>query len=299
MLGLIGPDHWHRDSPANLTACRVLRTLVAKISPVTTCCGTLSPQIPTLFIRHRDCDSQGMIQTPASLSQDSDSCVDEPVNTPAKTFSVSGRSPNILTTGIQRRSSRAQRRRRVGRAYDMAREIAQVITPGSRVLDVGCGRGFIAFHLSAMLGTQVIGIDIDPSAEAAIDYRQFDGQHFPVADESVDAVLFCYVLHHAPDLGVIMNELRRVLSGDGLAVIYEDIPATWWDRLFCALHNMKWSKRTGACTFRSESEWRTLFNSAGFEVVSERRLSRWRNFTHPVSRTLYVLQATSDGLARL
>jgi ubiquinone/menaquinone biosynthesis C-methylase UbiE len=179
----------------------------------------------------------------------------------------------------------------VGRAYDMALEIARVVPPGSRVLDVGCGRGFIAHHLAAMLGTRVIGIDMDPTAEAAIDYRQFDGQHFPLADASVDAVLFCYVLHHAQDLGVVMKELRRVLSGGGLAVVYEDIPATWWDRLFCALHNLKWRKRTGACTFRSESEWRTVFNSAGFELVTERRLSRWRNFVHPVRKKFYVLKA--------
>ena len=171
----------------------------------------------------------------------------------------------------------------------MALEIAQVIPPGSHVLDVGCGRGFIAHHLSGMLGAPVIGIDVGPTAEAAIEYRQFDGLHFPLADESVDVVLFCYVLHHAQDVDVVFTELRRVLSGGGRAVIYEDIPATWWDRLFCGLHNLKWRNRTGACTFHSESEWRTVFNAAGFEVVTERRLSRWRNFTHPVSRTLYVL----------
>ena len=180
----------------------------------------------------------------------------------------------------------------------MALEIAPVIPPGSRVLDVGCGRGFIAHHLSAMLGTRVIGIDMDATAEAAIDYRQFDGQHFPVADEAVDAVLFCYVLHHAQDLGVVMNELRRVLRDGGLAVVYEDIPATWWDRLFCGLHNLKWRKRSGACTFRSESEWREIFDQAGFEIVNEKRLSRWRNFVHPVRKTFSVLKAASISCTR-
>jgi ubiquinone/menaquinone biosynthesis C-methylase UbiE len=276
--------------------CRVLRTLVTKIAPVPTSCVTLWPQIPTVFIRHRNCDSQRMIQPPVSLSQEADSYVGESVTTPAKSFSVGNRAPNILVKGIQRRTIRAQRRRRVGRAYDMALEIAQVIPPGSRVLDVGCGTGFIAHHLSAMLGTRVIGIDMDASAEAAIDYRQFDGHHLPLADEAVDAVLFCYVLHHMQDVGVVMKELRRVLSAGGLAVVYEDIPANWWDRLFCGLHNMKWRKRTGACTFRSESEWRILFNSASFEVVTERRLSRWRNFVHPVRKVFYVLKAKDTSV---
>jgi cyclopropane fatty-acyl-phospholipid synthase-like methyltransferase len=35
-----------------------------------------------------------------------------------------------------------QRRRKVGRAYDMALEIARILKPGSAVLDVGCGNGF-------------------------------------------------------------------------------------------------------------------------------------------------------------
>lgn len=232
-----------------------------------------------------------MIQPPVSLSQESDS-LGESVGLP-KTLSIGDSAPNA--NGLRRRLNRSQRRKRIGRAYDMALEIAQVLLPGSRVLDVGCGRGFIAHHLSGMLGTPVIGIDVGPTAEAAIEYRQFDGLHFPLADESVDAVLFCYVLHHAQDVDVVMTELRRVLSSGGRAVIYEDIPATWWDRLFCGLHNLKWRNRTGACTFHSDAEWRTVFNAAGFEVVSERRLSRWRNFTHPVCRTLYLLKLRSDA----
>ena len=231
-----------------------------------------------------------MIQPPVSLSQESDSRLGESVTVP-KTLSAGNTAPKA--SGIKRRLNRLQRRKRVGRAYDMALEIAQAIPPGSRVLDVGCGRAFIAHHLSGMLGTPVIGIDVGASAEAAIEYRQFDGLHFPLADESVDAVLFCYVLHHVQSVDVVMTELRRVLSSDGRALIYEDIPATWWDRLFCAIHNLKWRNRTGACTFHNDSEWRTLFNAAGFDVVSERRLSRWRNFTHPVSRTLFTLNISA------
>lgn len=197
---------------------------------------------------------------------------------------------HVFLEGIQRRWQRAQRRRKVGRAYDMAREIARVLHLNSHVLDVGCGNGFIGHHLSAMLGANVIGVDLGETSEGATQYRQFDGKHFPVPDRSVDAVLLCYVLHHTQDLGEIMKELRRVLTAGGLAVVYEDIPSIWWDSLFCWAHNMKWRKRTGPCRFRRESKWRALFNSAGFEVVSESKLSRWRNLTHPVSRRLYVLR---------
>lgn len=176
----------------------------------------------------------------------------------------------------------------------MAVEIAQLIPKQSRVLDAGCGNGFIAHHLSSLLGTKVIGIDLDTTTDAAIDYRQFDGRHFPVADRAVDAVLLCYVLHHAQDLGTIMSEMRRVLSNGGLAVVYEDIPAAWWDRFVCLTHNLKWRGRTGPCQFRNEAEWRCQFTKAGFEVLSERRLSRWRNLAHPVCRRIYLLKTRSQ-----
>ena len=171
----------------------------------------------------------------------------------------------------------------------MALEIARVIPPESEVLDVGCGNGFIAHHLSAMLHTDVVGIDLTTSVDAPIDYRRYDGARFPVDEDSIDAVLFCYVLHHAQDVSVVLNETRRVLRDGGLVVIYEDIPRSWWDKGLCWFHNQQWRGRTGPCTFHRESEWGELFESFGFEIVSERPLSRWRNLTHPVSRRLYIL----------
>lgn len=191
--------------------------------------------------------------------------------------------------GFQRRWQRERRRRKVGRAYDMAIEVARAMPCQSRVLDVGCGNGFIAHHLSAMLGTSVTGIDLDESTQAPIDYRRFDGTNFPVEDQSFDGVLLCYVLHHAQDLGAILDEVRRVLRPGGRMVVYEDIPDCWWDRFICWTHNLQWQGRTGPCTFRLEEEWRETFAAAGFEIVSERPLRRMRNLAHPVSRRFFVL----------
>ena len=205
-------------------------------------------------------------------------------------FDTPARGWPSLLDSIRRRWRREVRRRKVGRAYDMALEIARLVPANSRVLDVGCGNGFVAHHLMAATGAKVIGIDLEASTEAAIDYRQFDGRHFPVADGCVDAALLCYVLHHAQDLEVVMNELRRVLRRGGLVVVYEDMPESGWDRLVCLTHDLKWRKRTGRCTFRSARNWRSLFNSAGFEIVNERPLSRWRNLAHLVSRRLFVLK---------
>jgi ubiquinone/menaquinone biosynthesis C-methylase UbiE len=177
----------------------------------------------------------------------------------------------------------------------MALEVARMLPTGSRVLDVGCGNGYIAHHLSSLLRADVAGIDLKYKTESAISYRQYNGGRFPIKDESFDAALLCYVLHHTQDITIVLTELRRVLRNGGLAVVYEDVPETSWDRFMCALHDRKWRNRTGPCTFRSEEEWRVVFDSAGFEIVKERRLSRWRNIAYPVARRSFVLKTTRNS----
>ena len=197
---------------------------------------------------------------------------------------------DILVLGAQRRLRRERRRRSVGRAYDMALELTRLLPTRSRVLDVGCGNGFIAHHLAGLLGSQVTGLDVRKSVDAPIDYISYQGARFPVDDSSFDAVLLCYVLHHAQDQTAFLGEVRRVLRAGGVAVVYEDIPELAWDRAFCQGHDRAWRNRTGPCTFRAGNSWRAIFTQSGFEVMAERRLSRWRNLFHPVSRRLFVLK---------
>jgi ubiquinone/menaquinone biosynthesis C-methylase UbiE len=135
---------------------------------------------------------------------------------------------------------------------------------------------------------------VSTSTEAAIDYRRFDGIHFPLHDDSVDAVLLCYVLHHAQDVHAVLGEVRRVLRPGGTVIIYEDIPETWWDKAVCWLHNRQWKNRTGPCVFRSPGKWAALFESVGFRIVNEKQLARARNFAHPVSRRFFCLSATGQ-----
>jgi len=281
----------HEVSPANcITTCPMILAATRRLNPAPyldpTC---VSLEIVPLLPGHQYCQLLSMFQPSVSIPDTSVNYSAESISKRQRHF-VGLPKTHFWLDGIKRRWRRERRRRKIGRAYDMALEIARVLPDKSRVLDVGCGNGFIAHHLSAMLNAKAIGIDLEARTEAAIDYRQFDGQRFPVPDQSVDAVLLCYVLHHAQDINILMQELRRVLSFGGQAIIYEDIPAVWWDRFVCWTHNLKWRKRTGPSTFRNESEWRILFNSAGFDVLNERQLSRCRNLTHPVRRRFYVLK---------
>lgn len=201
----------------------------------------------------------------------------------------------VIGSSVKRRWLRERRRRKVGRAYDMASEIARLVPRGSEVLDVGCGNGYIAHHLSAILGTNVTGIDVADSTEAPIEYHQYDGFKFPSSDASFDVIVLAYVLHHAQDIHSLLEEMKRVLRPGGVAIIYEDLPETLWDRFICWTHDLKWRKRTGACTFRYEEEWRDLFTQFDFYVINQRRLSRGRNLTHPVARQFFELTTRRDS----
>lgn len=97
------------------------------------------------------------------------------------------------------------------------------IRPGMRVLDIGCGQGFLSAYL-AHRGAEVLGCDISPRSiktcerRAAVSglsdrctFKVMDCEALEVASESLDAVTGCFVLHHL-DLPKVARELTRVLK---------------------------------------------------------------------------------------
>lgn len=108
-------------------------------------------------------------------------------------------------------------------------------TQGLRVLDVGCGGGFLAEQF-AELGCQVTGIDpSEPSLTTArkhaelaglkIAYQAGVGEQIPCADTSFDIVICCDVLEHVNDVSQVIQEISRVLVADGI-FFYDTINRT-------------------------------------------------------------------------
>lgn len=94
-------------------------------------------------------------------------------------------------------------------------EIAQQITPDSRVLDVGCGEGTPINQLQAQVPAQYIGFDISkPAIQLASDYLTAgwfcvaDLARMPFADQSLDTVLNIF----SPSQ---YQEFKRVLKPGG------------------------------------------------------------------------------------
>jgi len=107
----------------------------------------------------------------------------------------------------------------------VAREISGALGPDSRrVLDIGCGGGFLSNHLAA-LGHRVTGLDTSPDALAIaarydqtgkVHYQQGDALKLPFEDGSFDVVCAMDFLEHVENPDQAIAEAARVLSPSGI-----------------------------------------------------------------------------------
>lgn len=85
---------------------------------------------------------------------------------------------------------------------------------GRTVLDVGCGRGYLARRLQQELDVAVTGLDILPPisdrAQGAPDYCCGLADSLPFTDKSFDTVICAHTLEHTVAPLAVICELRRV-----------------------------------------------------------------------------------------
>lgn len=139
------------------------------------------------------------------------------------------------------------------------------LQPGDRVLDVGCGKGFLLFDLTQVVpGIEVTGIDI---SRYAIDHAKEEvkdrllignARELPFLDASFDLVYSINTLHNLScfDMEQALREIQRVgrkhryLCVESFRNEEEKVNLLYW-QLTCA------------CFFSPE-EWQTWFERAGY-----------------------------------
>jgi len=112
--------------------------------------------------------------------------------------------------------------------------------PGVRILDVGCGPGFLALAAAASVrpGGTVVATDISPEMLAAassranadgldnIEFVEMDAEQLKFADAEFDAVTNAYALMFSPDPLRASREAHRVLKPGGrFALVTWDDPS--------------------------------------------------------------------------
>lgn len=168
------------------------------------------------------------------------------------------------------------------------------VTPGERVLEVGCGGGALLPALAASAGNRgrVVGIDIsaDQIAAAAEHCTGIDNAEVAVGDVtaleypecSFDAVVAIQVIEYLENPSAALAELRRVAALHARLIVL----ATNWDTMF-------WHSVAPDLDNLLQDAWRShapypnlpavlppLLAGAGFRVVGQRPVTILNNALH-------------------
>jgi len=139
------------------------------------------------------------------------------------------------------------------------------LAAGSRVLDVGCGKGFLLYDLTkAVPGVEVAGIDISRYAvknakeEISPFLQVASATRLPFADGSFDLVVAINTLHnlYIYELEAALRELERVSRRHKYVVV--DSYRNAREKV-----NLLYWQITCECFFTPE-EWEWLFRQSGY-----------------------------------
>lgn len=119
--------------------------------------------------------------------------------------------------------------------------------PGRTVLDVAAGTAGVSLQLAERTGARVIGIDLThemlaqgarnvaaAGASGRVTLLNARAEQLPLADASVDALTFTYLLRYVSDPQATLAELARVVRPGGLVASLEfNVPPSafwrfWW-----------------------------------------------------------------------
>ncbi len=149
-----------------------------------------------------------------------------------------------------------------------------------RILDVGCGAGDVAIEIARSLpGSRVTGVELsepllamaESSARQSgltdrLGWQKADVGSLPFADDSFDAVVCVYMLHHVEHPVAMLNEIERVLTLHGMFIL-EDVKRTWlawFDRGFRGAFT--WPEAKRVLESANLRPWRHRERFLGFRI---------------------------------
>ena len=152
------------------------------------------------------------------------------------------------------------------------------IKPQMKVLDLGCGSGYLTFPMAKenpeanILGLDIVTKTLENNAAQAkkdflynLEFKSYDGFKFPCADESFDLIVTRYALHHFPDIEQSMKEIARVLTPGGKVFISDPRPNECDITKF--VDDYMQLKKDGHIKFYTKDEWIELCGKCGLSVI--------------------------------
>jgi SAM-dependent methyltransferase len=150
---------------------------------------------------------------------------------------------------------------------------AAQLTSDSRALEVGCGPG----HITAMMaetGATVTGVDLVPAMIALartlhpeIAFVEANAEQLPFADDTFDAVLINFAIHHFARPDAVFTEIRRVLAPGGRFVFAGPIEQFGFGAFIAGLtahHTMEVLAHGPLYLEATREDYENLVKEAGF-----------------------------------
>ncbi len=98
------------------------------------------------------------------------------------------------------------------RVDTIIRSFESVITPHSRIVDIGAGKGLLARELAGRFDARVTIVDVAQYNQTTLPLTVCDSRSLPFADASFDHAILSFVLHHCENPEMILREAVRVAS---------------------------------------------------------------------------------------
>ena len=107
------------------------------------------------------------------------------------------------------------------------------VKPGEKILDVGCGVGFLSHEIALLTGDsgQVCGVDknsemirhANKRCESLqnTEFSEANAEDLPFSEESFDAACCTQVLLYVNDVSKVLLEIKRILKSTGRIIIVE------------------------------------------------------------------------------
>lgn len=161
------------------------------------------------------------------------------------------------------------------RARAKWRRIAPHVVPvGSeaRILDLGCGEGFVGEAAAAATGAAVTLADVVDLNLTRRPPVHLPARRLPFSDHAFDVTMLSFVLHHAVDAESVLTEATRITRGP--VVCLESVPRWNWTRPL-----LQWIDRTvnqvrshhlmdsQPVRWRSVAEWRDVCQALNLHMA--------------------------------
>lgn len=185
----------------------------------------------------------------------------------------------------------------MARHRQLAGRAAQLAPPGSNVLEVAPGPGYLAIELAKLGDYRITGLDISKTfveiaranaakANAKIDFRHGNASEMPFRDATFDFLVCCAAFKNFAEPLRALEEMHRVLRPGGQALIVDLRKDASRESINQAVDAMN----VGA--------WNTLITKLTFQHMLLKRAYTRRGFETLISRSpFHQVQIREDLIA--